>query len=123
MAEVDLHVYTPLDKPDPPLRQARASSRPWTWKHSSISLVRCRGRDSRLLQLLEVVGSIDGSSVVARYCPDCERSGTVVAEHAAVEVWLRRDERIASWMTAAADELAGVLARSGVGVQATRRPP
>jgi hypothetical protein len=80
--------------------------------HSSIPLVRCRDCDSLLLQLLEFVGPIDGSSVVARYCPDCERGDTVVAEHAAVEAWLRRDARTASWMTIAADELAAELARS-----------
>ena len=82
-------------------------------RYSSIPLVRCRDCDSPLLQLREVVGPIEGSSVVARYCPDCERSDTVVAEHAAVEAWLRRDARTASWMTSAADELAAELARSG----------
>jgi hypothetical protein len=80
--------------------------------YSSIPLVRCRDCDSPLLQLCEVVGPIDGSSVVARYCPDCERSDTVVAEHAAVEAWLRRDARTAGWMSTAADELAAELARS-----------
>ena len=66
-----------------------------------------------MLQPLDVACPIDGLSIVVRFCLDCERRDTVVAEHLAVEVWLRRDERIAAWMVAAADVLAAELALAG----------
>ena len=84
------------------------------WKQTSISLVRCRDCASALLQPLDVAAPIDGSSIVSRFCPDCGRRDTVVAEHVAVEAWLRRDERIAAWMAASADALAAELALTGV---------
>lgn len=77
---------------------------------TSIPLVRCRDCASPLLQPLDVAGPIDGQSIVVRFCPDCERMDSVVAEHFAVDLWLRRDERIAAWMSASADALAAKLA-------------
>lgn len=72
----------------------------------TLSLVRCRECDSRLLQAVDVVGPIDGSCVVARFCPECGRRDLVVAEGFAVRVWQRRDERIVTWLGTVADQIA-----------------
>jgi hypothetical protein len=77
---------------------------------TSIPLVRCRDCASPLLQPLEVTAAIDGLSIVSRFCPDCARRDIVVAEDFAVQVWLRRDQRIAAWMAECADALAAQLA-------------
>ena len=82
-------------------------------RESPIPLVRCRDCGSPLLQLLDVVGPIDGLSIIMRFCPECERRDAAVAEHAAVMAWRRRDARTARWMAMAADALAAELAHSG----------
>jgi hypothetical protein len=74
-------------------------------------LVRCRDCGSRLLQPEQVVGPVDARSIVARFCPECERHDVVVADDEAVQVWLRREERIRESMTAVADRCAEVSAR------------
>jgi hypothetical protein len=81
-------------------------------RKTSIPLVSCRDCASPLLQPLDVVGPIGGTSIVTRFCPECERRDIVVAEDIAVQTWLRRDECIAAWMTASADVLASELMRS-----------
>ena len=81
-------------------------------KPSFAPLVRCRECGSKLLQPLAVVGPVEGLSIVARFCPECGRRDIVVGEHLAVEVWLRREERVAAWMEESADALALALARA-----------
>lgn len=76
----------------------------------SFPLVRCRDCDSGLLQAVDVVGPLDGSSIVARYCPECECRDVVVADAFAVQVWQRRNTRLAEWMGGMAEALAGELA-------------
>jgi hypothetical protein len=68
-----------------------------------LPLVHCRECASPLLQPLDVAGPIDGLSIVARFCPDCEHRDLVVAEHIVVELWLLRNKRLATWMAALAD--------------------
>ena len=102
-----------------PSRPARcATVNPQTrTRESADGTIRSRDCDGPLLQLLAVVGPIDGLSVIARSCPDCGRQDTVVAEHAAVEAWQRRDARTANWMEAAADAQAAELAGSGTALR------
>lgn len=71
-------------------------------------LVRCADCGSRLIQPVDVVGPMDGSSIVTRYCPDCDRQDAVVADDLAIQVWLRRDERTRVWI----DTIANLLAAS-----------
>jgi hypothetical protein len=78
----------------------------------SIPLVRCRECASPLLQPVEVVGPIGDTSIVTRFCPECERRDTVVAEDFAVQAWLDRDRRIAGWMARSADAIAAARALS-----------
>ena len=82
-----------------------------------IPLVRCRDCDSPLLQIVDIAGPIAGSVIVARHCPECERADTVVAEHEAVQTWLRREARLLTWMLAAADTLAAGLVPSDGGAR------
>ena len=83
-------------------------------RENFIPLVRCRECNSSLLQPIAVAGPIEGSSLVARSCPDCGRRDIVVAEDNAVQEWLLRDARIAAWMIAAADGIAAERAPAGV---------
>jgi hypothetical protein len=77
---------------------------------TSLPLARCRDCASPLLQPLDVAGPVGGLSIVVRFCPECERTDSVVAQHSAVDAWLRRDEQIIAWMAASADALAAELA-------------
>jgi hypothetical protein len=76
-----------------------------SWVHEMF-LVRCPGCGSRLIQPVDVVGPVGGSSIVTRYCPECDWQDAVVAEDIAIQVWLRRDERTKLSMTAIANLLA-----------------
>ena len=79
-------------------------------RSTSVPLVRCRACGSGLLQPLSAVDAIDGTSIVARHCPECDRRDFVVADDIAVQAWLTRDRRIAAWMAEVADSLATDIA-------------
>lgn len=44
--------------------------------------------------MFQFVGPIDGASIVARFYPECERHGVVVAGPEAAREWLRREQRM-----------------------------
>ena len=92
-------------------------------------LVRCPDCGSRLIQPVDVVGPMDGSSIVSRFCPECDRQDAVVADDLVIQVWLRRDERTRVSMVAIANLLAAsasgdqrIPAQSG-GAGATKPSP
>jgi hypothetical protein len=70
-------------------------------------LVRCRDCGSRLIQPVDVVGPIDRSSIVTRFCPECGRYDVVIANDSAVRTWLRREGQIRARVQEWAHALAG----------------
>jgi hypothetical protein len=83
-----------------------------------VFLVRCPDCGSRLIQPLDVASPIRGSSIVARSCPECGLRDAVVADDAAIQVWLRRDGEIRAWL----GDLANALASQTSGGDAAPPP-